>query len=324
MFLNIFKQTHRALQFNLKANFSNVSVKMIKELRDLTGSSIDECRRALEAQNCDLEKARDHLRKRGLSQAEKKSGRQTLQGVMGVKLNSSHRYAAVAEVNCETDFVAKTDLFLNFVESVLTGAVHDSTFDTKEITEQEEIEKHLQRTEGGKIMFADEEVNSLHDAKKLAISKLQENIIVGALYRFQRSDDIKGLLGYYVHNNNMRENIGSAVSLVDAVFEHPLGPDNRETAQEIINHLAMQLLATKPTYITKEDVPEHLLRAEMEKVRADLGDTLKGKPERVIHQIIEGKMKKFYEDNVFMEQQYVLDPTESSSVITYNIFEKVT
>ena len=254
MLAKLFKQTHRYLHHSPAASFSNIPIKLIKELRDLTGSSIDECRKALEAQNSDIQKAIEHLKKRGLAQAEKRSGRQTHEGVIGVKLNRDESLAIVAEVYCETDFVAKNNLFVQFVDNVLQGIANQPNFEETALVEEEKVDKLLENTSFQGIKVGDLEAKNLYEAKQLSISKLQENIKVAGLHKFQRGDHSKNLIGLYVHNNVLLSYIGHAASLVDVQFEKPVTEENRKLAQDTANNLAMQMLASKPNYISRDDI----------------------------------------------------------------------
>ena len=314
MLAKVFKQTHRYLHSSTVACFSSVSIKLIKELRELTGSSIDECRKALEAQNSDIQKATEYLKKRGLAQAEKRLGRKTQEGVIGVKLSSNERLAVVAEVYCETDFVAKTDMFVNFVDNVLQGVANEPNFEESPLVDEQKIDKLLENTSYPGLKVGDLDAKSLYEARQLSISKLQENIRVGGLHKFQRGDNSQNVIGVYVHNSTILNYIGLAVSLVDAHFEKPVTEENKKQAQDVANNLAMQILASKPNYISREDIPADIMNAEKEKVLSTLEDSLKQKPEKVLNQIIEGKLKKFYEDNVLYDQVFVLDPEEALSV----------
>ena len=313
MFLNLLKFSQKSLHKQTLQRFASVPIQQIKELRNLTGSSIGDCRKALDENDGDFQKARDYLKERGLAQADKRSGKNTQEGVIGVAFNSSKHYAVLGEVNCETDFVAKTDMFLQFVRQLLNSAASSNNFGNSKLESEEEIEDILKGAEDRDVKIADEACKSLFEAKQLAISKLQENIRVSSLTGLKISDTIHSLLGSYVHNQKI-DHIGASASLVDVIFEKPLVSGNLDQAQEIVNNIAMQVIATRPEYSTKEDIPKFILQTKIDKIQNELAEILANKPESIRKQIIEGKLQSFYDEYVLVEQQYVLDPSEELTV----------
>ena len=334
MFKFHLKNLEKALFFTTKRNFAQISIALVKELRNQTGSPIDECKKALEVTGGDLEKAREQLKRRGLAQAEKKMSRATTQGVIGIKLTPDKKTALIAEVyiilckieclicyvqiNCETDFVAKNDTFLNFVTILLERLsirhdVNSFNFVKHEEITDEKIDKILQLHLGDKIEFENNEVNSVYDAKKLAISKLQENIKVRRLIAFTVNNPIDGVLNYYVHNT-LAKDIGSSCSVVDLESTS----EQKNILMECGHNLAMQIMGSKPLYVKKEDIPKEKLDKDREIVSEQLKQSLGSKPQRVKDQMIEGKLKKYLEDSVLYYQNYVLEDGEKSVNYQFN------
>jgi len=311
-FLQSFKRTSHL--FNRA--FSGVTIAQIKELRNITGSPIDECKKALEAEGGDINKARDYLKKRGLAQANKRSGKAASEGIIGVKFTPSFDTAIVAEINCETDFVAKSDAFLRYVNVLMSSIANQTNvpelgFKTYESGVEEEINNFLKKPLSNKFHFEGHECSDLFEAKQLAISKLQENIKVRKLFTF-KSASPKGVVGSYIHMT-LAEGVGKSCSLVDLESD----ASNKAALREIANNLSMQVLGNRPEYLTREDIPANILNEEIEKVKESLQEVMKNKPPKVVENMVEGKLKKFLGESVLYFQEYMVENDSGKTVQEY-------
>lgn len=133
-----------------RCSFANISMDLVKRLREETGSPITECKKALEQNSGDIEQAREFLKQRGLASAQKRLTKDAREGVVGVLVHPNRKFAAIAEINCETDFVARTDLFLNFVNAFLETVVSnqqvvDCTIDQGENQSSDKLNEYLKK-----------------------------------------------------------------------------------------------------------------------------------------------------------------------------------
>ncbi len=252
-----------------------ISARTVKELRDRTGAGMMDCKRALTETGGDIDAAIAHLREKGLAGAAKKAGRVAAEGLVAVFPPAGGTSAVIVELNCETDFVAKTDEF---------GAVLESLGRTL-----------LERgpAEGDGESVADLEVASGRTVSQTlteAIASIGENI---SLRRFRRLDADGGRVGGYVHAGGK---IGVLVEVRGATEEDGA----------LLKSLAMQVAAATPRYVRREDVPADEASREREIFRAQAAAS--GKPEKILDRIADGKMEKFYREVCLLEQDYVRDP----------------
>lgn len=242
---------------------------LIKKLREATGCGIADCNKALAENGDDFEKSVDWLRKKGLSSAAKKSGRVTSEGVVAVSIDGNK--AAMIEVNSETDFVARNQKFQDFVAQVSKDALSFG----------DDIAK-LQAAK-------DEEV-------KNQIGVIGENINIRRLASLQVS---KGKIVSYVHNA-IAPNMGKIGVLVG--FESVAPADKVE---ELGKQVAMHIAAAKPDALAVESVDPTKLARETEILKDQARAS--GKPESIIDKMIEGRIRKYYEEVVLLEQLFVMD-----------------
>ncbi len=246
-----------------------VSAALVKELREKTGAGFMDCKKALAESGGDLEKAIDYLRKKGLAGAAKKAGRQASEGLIGSAVLDGGRCAALVEVNCETDFVARTPEFRAFVD---------------------EVAGWVARTPGAERRLADEWGERL----TALIARLGENMVLRRAARLETPDN-RGLIGEYVHAG------GKLGALVELAVE---GGDPKSLAG-LAHDLAMHVVASNPAYLRRDEVPADVLAREREIYRAQARET--GKPERVLDRIVEGKLEKFFADVCLLEQAFAID-----------------
>ena len=239
----------------------------VKKLREITNAGMMDCKKALIESNGDFEQAKTILKEKGQSKADSKSGRTTAQGLVVIQSNQDH--AVILEVNCETDFAAKDDLFTEFVDRVASIILQN------DLDDMEQLDK--QKTD---------DFDTVEEYRKFAISKLGENITIR---RFKRIH-LDGILGKYIH--------GSKIASLVLLDHH----DSAELAKDIAMHVA----ASRPEYISNSDIPEEVIKEESRILRVQVEQ--EGKPEEIIDKIVDGKIKKQFDQLTLMGQEYVKDP----------------
>ncbi|MFA5984279.1 MAG: translation elongation factor Ts [Methylococcaceae bacterium] len=245
----------------------NISAALVKELRERTGSGMMECKKALVDSSGDLELAIENMRKAGLAKADKKSGRTAAEGVIGVKLGADNKVAVVVDINCETDFVAKAEDFVNFVNAV-TQVILSADVSTDE-------ELLAAKLEGD---------SSVDEVRRGLISKLGENITIR---RFQKYNADGGTAAY-LHGSK----IGVIVELAKADAE--LGKD-----------IAMHIAASKPECVSEDQVAPELIEKEKEIFSAQAAES--GKPAEIIEKMVVGRIGKYLAEITLLGQPFVKD-----------------
>ena len=250
---------------------------LIKKLREATGCGIADCNKALAENGDDFEKSVDWLRKKGLSAAVKKSGRITSEGAVAVAVNGNK--AVVVEVNSETDFVARNQKFQDFV-----AAIAQQSFGCGD-----DVEKLKANKFSGTSHSVDEEL-------KNQIGVIGENINIRRIANLEVSN---GLVVSYVHNATA-PNMGKIAVLV--AFESKA---DKGKLEEIGKQVAMHIAAAKPDALSIESVEPSKLQREVEVLKDQARAS--GKPESIIDKMIEGRIRKYYEEVVLLEQLFVMD-----------------
>ncbi|MGZ8223600.1 MAG: translation elongation factor Ts [Methylobacter sp.] len=246
----------------------SISAGMVKELRERTGSGMMECKKALVESNGDMELAIENMRKSGLAKADKKSGRIAAEGIIGVKVSDDQKAVAIVDINCETDFVAKATDFINFVNNV-TAALLDADIETEEQLLALKLADGL----------------SVDEARRGLIAKLGENITVR---RFAKYRTAEGGTACYLHGSK----IGVIVELAKA---------NNELGKDIAMHIA----ASKPSYISEDQVPAETIEKEKEIFLAQASES--GKPAEIINKMIAGRISKFFAEITLLGQPFIKD-----------------
>ncbi|RWM10057.1 MAG: elongation factor Ts [Mesorhizobium sp.] len=255
----------------------SISAAQVKELRDLTGAGMMDCKAALNETNGNMEEAVDWLRKKGISKADKKAGRTAAEGLIGV--DSGVREAAVVEVNSETDFVARNAAFQEIVANVAKVALAYGT---------------TEAVAAAKYPGSDKSVT---DTIKDAVGTIGENM------GFRRSAKLTvphGAVATYVHNA-VADGLGKLGVLVAIETT-----GNEHAANAFGRQVAMHVAATNPVALTAEEVDPALVERE----KAIFSDQARqsGKPEAIIEKMVEGRLRKFYEEVVLLKQAFVLNP----------------
>jgi elongation factor Ts len=260
-----------------------ITAKMVKELRDKTNSGMMDCKKALAECEGDLEKAVDWLRQKGLMTARKRAGRATREGLIVAGTSADHQRAALLELNCETDFVAKNEGFQKLAADILdlllaAPAPADLT-----------ALLAAPLPAGGTV----------DEAVKALVGTIGENM---NLRRFiAREAPAGAFLHTYIHGP------GRLGVLVEMAAEKT-GPD----ASDLAHNLAMHIAAANPVARTAEEIPPDLLEREKDIFRAKLAES--GKPENMWDKLMQGQIRKFYAEVALLEQPYVRDATGKTSV----------
>lgn len=258
-----------------------ISANLVKELREKTGAGMMDCKKALAETSGDFDKAIEFLRKKGMASAAKKAGRATKDGT--VFSFSDSKATVLVEINCETDFVAKTEQFKDFVTGVATHIASANPSDLPTLMSQK--------------YFSDSS-KTVEDKLKETIATLGENMVISRFARYPAAagNSVKS----YIHAG------GKVGVLVE--FSVP-GKENDAGFQEYARTIAMHVAAAMPTYLQPSDVPADVVAKEKEIAMAQMNTA--GKPEAVIAKISEGKVNKFYEENCLVKQAFVMDPAKS-------------
>ena len=269
-------------------------LKLVKELRNKTGAGFLDCKDALSHNNGSIDNAIDYLRKKGLAKASKKSSREAKEGAIGFYENNS--ICILIKINSETDFAAKSDTFLNFVDYIGN------------------IILDLNKTELDLDMFLDTKISSksIKEIFDEMIAKIGENIIISDLRVFNKNNNY---LSFYVHNA-YRKNIGKIISVLKYSAD-----SNDESIQNLAKNLCMHIAALKPEALDEDNLDQTTIDKELNIQKELIASS--GKPENVIDKILEGKMKKFYSEVTLLNQSFVLDPDKSvKEVINSNHKDK--
>jgi elongation factor Ts len=256
---------------------ADVSAALVKELRDKTGAGMMDCKRALGDTGGDIEAAVDWLRTKGLAAAAKKSGRIAAEGLVGVATRGVA--GAVVEVNSETDFVARNELFQAFVRTV-SGLAVGATGDVEAL-------KEAPYPGTGRTVVG--ELTEL-------VARIGENLV---LRRSHRLAVTQGVVASYVHNSLAPGlgKIGVLVALESSAAEDALVALGRQ--------LAMHVAAANPLYLDTAAVPAAALERERAVLREQAKET--AKTEAIVERMVEGRLRKFYEEAVLLEQVFVID-----------------
>lgn len=269
----------------------SISAAMVKELRERTGSGMMECKKALVEANGDLEIAIENMRKAGLAKADKKSGRTAAEGVVGVKVSGDAKTAVIADINCETDFVAKGEDFVNFVNNITEALLNADVQNPEQLMEL--------KLPSGK---------SIDEIRRELIAKLGENITIRRFEKYHVND---GGAACYLHGSK----IGVLVELSKA--DEVLGKD-----------IAMHVAAINPSCVSEDQVSQEAIEKEKEIFSAQALES--GKPAEIVEKMISGRIKKFLAEVTLLGQPFVKDDkvtvgellkSKGNSVIRFTRFE---
>ena len=258
------------------------NLNLIKELRQKTGAGFLDCKNALKENNNDIDQSIDLLRKKGLAKATKKSSREAKEGAVGFYNNEN--ISIILKINSETDFSAKSDTFLDFVDFL-------GNFALKNNDSSLSLDKFMILKDNGK---------TISELLTEMIAKIGENIIINQLEVF---DNKELKVNHYIHNP-YRKNIGKIVSTV--LFS---SDDNSDKIKTFSKNLCMHIAASKPEAIDIDQLSSDIIENE-KKIQVEMIKE-SGKPSNVIEKILEGKMKKFYSEITLLNQKFVIDPDKT-------------
>ena len=252
------------------------TAKDVVALREKTGCGMMDCKKALVASDGDMNAAIDFLREKGLAAAEKKSGRAAAEGI--VTTYTANGVTAMVEVNCETDFVGKTDEFKAFAEQVAKTVAENKPAD---------LDALLETKISGEELTVAEAVR-------------EKVLVIGENIKVRRFAVYEGVVASYIH---MGGKIGVMVQ-----FETGANADSDEF-KAMANDIAMQVAAAYPSYLDEASVPAEVLEKEKEILVAQMKEDPKmaNKPEQVLAKIVEGKIGKYYKENCLVDQEFVKD-----------------
>ena len=251
------------------------TAKDVMALRERTGAGMMDCKKALTECNGDAEKAIDFLREKGLAAAAKKAGRIAAEGIVGSYMTDDRKVGVIVEVNCETDFVAKTDDFKAFVSTIAKQIAVKNPATVEELMEQ---------------TLVDDPAKTVNMLLNEAVAKIGEKI---SIRRFQRAE---GVVDTYVH-------LGGKIGVLVDV--------EGEAVAEKLHDVAMQIAAAKPNCISRDDVNQADVEKEKEILRAQALNEPKPKPEAIIEKMVNGRIEKYYKEVCLMEQPFVKDQDQS-------------
>ncbi len=254
---------------------AKITAAQVKELNDMTGCGLKDCKRALEETDGNKEEAIKILREKGLAKAAKKAGRIAAEGVVKAKVKGDK--GVIVEVNCETDFCAKSDRFLELVEIVADTIIANDVSDVEALSKC--------KAEG-----CDMTIGELMTDR---IATISENMNI------RRFNKMEGTLISYVHGGGR---MGAIVKL------NTDKPDD-EAVRECGMNVTLQVTAMNPQYVSKNDIPADVLANEKE-VQTKLVEQ-EGKPANVAEKIVEGRLRKFYEDVCLLDQTYFKESSMS-------------
>jgi elongation factor Ts len=251
---------------------ATITASMVKELRERSGAGMMECKKALEAANGDIEAAIDALRASGQAKAAKRASKIAAEGAIVMRLDDQQRKACILEVNCETDFVARSEHFLEFAQAVGAAALQSQAKTVEELLQ-------LPLGSGSK---------TVEQVRQELIAKIGENVQIRRLKQVQS----EGFIGSYLHGSR----IGVLVALT-----------RREP--ELARDLAMHIAATNPQAIDANHVSADLINREKEIFVAQSKES--GKPDNIIEKMVSGRIAKFLKEICLVDQPFVKDPEKT-------------
>ena len=265
---------------------AEITAALVKELREMTGAGMMECKKALTEAEGDIDKAVDVLRTHGLAAAAKKAGRATNEGMVMALVSEDGQAGALVELNCETDFVGMNEKFHAYAEKIATAVIANKPADMDALKASE--------IEGEKV----------EDVVTDAIHTLGENI---QLARFAYAGQPEGAVASYIHGGGK----------IGVLVEFKLGDTSFATNENFKKYgrdIAMQVAAASPVAATRESVDPAIIEHEMSIYKAQAAES--GKPENIQEKIATGRMEKFYKESCLTEQAFVKDPDQSVNQYT--------
>lgn len=256
----------------------NITAKQVKQLREQTGAGMMDCKKALEKSEGDLQKAADYLREQGIAKATQKASRVAKDGLIYSHIQNQDRSGLLLELNCETDFVARTEDFKRLTQEIAGWIIQNHPRDINQVIE------------------------SLKEKMDQVIAKVGENITAKRFALLELKDQSRGIIQSYIHPG---DKLGVLVELKcqsDAVAQNP---EFRTLAKDI----SMQIAATNPLVVTRDKLDQEILEKEKDIYRTQAKN--EGKPEKILDKIVQGKLEKYFQEVCLLEQPYVKDQDRS-------------
>ena len=260
---------------------AEISAATVMKLRKMSGQGMMDCKKALQEADGNIEQAMDSLRKKGLATLAKRAERETSEGLVVSKSSQDGKTAVLTTLCCETDFVAKSEDFVAMAQKLTDYALVCPV--------EQGVENILETVVDGK---------KFSDVLTETVSKTGEKTQVGDYAKYQL--DGPGLIGTYIHFN---EKVGAMVQIETSDDNVAATDVLKQTASDI----AMHITATKPLALDKDDIDSEIIERE----KSIFAEQMKNKPANIIEKIVEGKMKKFFEENCLLDQPFVKDDSQS-------------
>ena len=271
-----------------------ITASQVKDLREKTGAGMMDCKKVLTETDGDMEKAIELLRERGIAKAAKKSDRVAAEGLVTAYVSEDGKVGAVAEINAETDFVAKNEEFRVFANDIAKQVAVKNPKDVEELLAQ---------------TFIKDETKTVSEVLTNKIATIGENMSIRRFERFETA----GLVEQYIHGDGK---IGVLVELEGGDIE-------------LAKDICMQIAAARPEFLDRESVPAERLAKEMEILKAQAMN--EGKPEAIAEKIVQGRVGKFYSEICLIDQEFVKNPdmkvselvaSKNAKIVRFARFEK--
>ncbi|MBI3037736.1 translation elongation factor Ts [bacterium] len=281
---------------------TTISAKMVSELREKTGAGMMKCKEALSVCQGNFEEAIDYLRKKGMASADSKSSRTTSQGLVVTAVSQDGSCAAMLELNCETDFVARTDDFKHFSRDLVECVLNNP--DVSNVPNLETMRLPSNHT--------------VEEERKALISKIGENVTINRFELFKIPLGKYGVFDTYIHGDG---NLG-VVTLAECTSARgAIHDDLRQFAHDV----SLQVAAMKPKCINRGDISSEVLNREKEILRGQLKEDPKNanKPEEILRKIIDGRLDKFFIESCLMDQAFIKDDTKNIATVADELEQKL-
>ena len=267
-----------------------ITAKMVKELRDMTGCGMLDSKKALEASNGNFDEAIEFLRKKGLAGAEKKAGRITAEGVSFTKLSSDFKTGAIVEVNSETDFVAKNEKFRSYVTKLSEQVLASNAKDLDELLNEK---------------WSFDNSKTVKEELSSQISIIGENLTIR---RFEKLSANNGLVYDYIH-------AGGKIGVLVAIETNVVN----DAIKEMTKHIAMQVASMRPKYVNESEIDDNFKNKEreilLEKAKNDPKNA--GKPDAILTKVVEGGLNKELKEVCLNNQIYIMAEDGKQTVSQY-------
>jgi elongation factor Ts len=258
-----------------------ITAAQINELRKSTGAGMLDCKKALEQNDGDFEKSVDFLRTKGLAAAAKKSGRAATEGIVAALISDDLKTGVLLEINSETDFVAKNEIFQTFVANIGKHILATSPADNAAMLEQP---------------YSADASKTVQTYLNESISVIGENIQIRRFVKFDVAGN--GCIGFYIHG-------GGKIGVMVELETPAITAENLPALQTLAKDLAMHSAAAAPRYVTRDQVPADVIEREKAIYRVKAKES--GKPDAIIEKILDGQINKFFSEICLNEQVYVKD-----------------